>query len=477
LAAPCTSDTFTIDYKFKNKWSSADFLRYKVFISGFSLRTNEQNNVRVNLEKADVGATGISLLYSTRQSSTIIDGFAVNLIIFDGYNPAFRFAEGVVTQSYLLTQISIEVPKQGLSEVRNYILGLTSFEVSSTSAISLFSSLNDKFVIEVGSKAASCEVNLISVSYLILSVFTDCGACLPFVVSHNGKCVEKCPDGYYVKNGKCEIKGCQPGFYLNGNSCVKCPRHSDIKECNNACPVGTQLVGEDCVNICKLSNEVWSYGKCVCTDGFYRIAGACTKCPRGTKYDYCSNSCVSICPKYSTFVDATGDCLCDNGYYMFHGSCIKCASGQVFDLTWGCHRGCGENEVFNGKDCVCKFGYDFISGKCGQCTNGYVYDPKGQVCKSRCQANELWEVNRCICAAGYYRVQGVCKQCSDSEVYEPSLQVCRAKCQNGQIWFLNKCQCNPGSYFINNNCVICPVGTKYDASTQNCEKICKLPYQ
>lgn len=49
LAAPCTSDTFTVDYKFKNKWSSADFLRYKVFISGFSLRTNEQNNLRVNL--------------------------------------------------------------------------------------------------------------------------------------------------------------------------------------------------------------------------------------------------------------------------------------------------------------------------------------------------------------------------------------------------------------------------------------------
>lgn len=49
LAAPSNSDTFTIDYKFKNKWSSADFLRYKVFISGFSLRTNEQNNVRVNL--------------------------------------------------------------------------------------------------------------------------------------------------------------------------------------------------------------------------------------------------------------------------------------------------------------------------------------------------------------------------------------------------------------------------------------------
>jgi hypothetical protein len=37
------------------------------------------------------------------------------LIIFDGYNPAFRFSEGVITQSYFETKVSVSIPRQGVS--------------------------------------------------------------------------------------------------------------------------------------------------------------------------------------------------------------------------------------------------------------------------------------------------------------------------------------------------------------------------
>lgn len=64
---------------------------------------------------------------------------------------------------------------------------------------------------------------------------------------------------------------------FNGK-CTKCPKRSDIKECNNACGLGYNLVGEDCVPICTLANEKFSYGICVCVEGFYRIGGKCLAC-------------------------------------------------------------------------------------------------------------------------------------------------------------------------------------------------------
>lgn len=147
LSTTTKADTFPLTYKFKNKWQSADLLKYKVFISGFNLKTYEQTPIRINLEKAETSSTGINLIYSTRSSSTIIDAFSVNFVIFDGYNPSFRFAEGVISQSYLTAKYSIEIPKKGITELRTYMIGFTSFEVNSNSAVSIYSNLNDKFTL------------------------------------------------------------------------------------------------------------------------------------------------------------------------------------------------------------------------------------------------------------------------------------------------------------------------------------------
>ena len=71
FVGPTKGDTFPLAYSFKNKWSDANFLRFKVYISGFNFRTNDQSEqsvVKVNLEKADVSSTGINILYSTKQS-------------------------------------------------------------------------------------------------------------------------------------------------------------------------------------------------------------------------------------------------------------------------------------------------------------------------------------------------------------------------------------------------------------------------
>lgn len=113
--------------------------------------------------------------------------------------------------------------------MRTFLTGLTSFEVNSNVAISLFSDMNSNFEMQIGSNSNQCEINMISISYIILSVYPDCGACGANTILLNGKCVPACPDGYYIKAGKCEPKACQPGFYLSGNTCLNCPKHSDIK--------------------------------------------------------------------------------------------------------------------------------------------------------------------------------------------------------------------------------------------------------
>ncbi len=84
-------------------------------------------------------------------------------------------------------------------------------------------------MIEFGPNSDKCALNLLTVSYLVVSVMNDCGDCLPDVIYLNGKCVPKCPEGYFIKNGQCEAKVCFPGYYVSGNSCLKCPKHSDIK--------------------------------------------------------------------------------------------------------------------------------------------------------------------------------------------------------------------------------------------------------
>jgi hypothetical protein len=89
--------------------------------------------------------SGILATYSTKSSSTIIESFSINFVIFDGYNPSFRFAEGVVSQSYLTAKYSIEIPKKGVSELRTFMIGFTSFEVNSNSYVSIYSNMNEKF--------------------------------------------------------------------------------------------------------------------------------------------------------------------------------------------------------------------------------------------------------------------------------------------------------------------------------------------
>ena len=82
------------------------------------------------------------LTYSTN-GTTLVKNIMVNIIAFDSNNPSFRYSEGQISQNYLYSKTRIQIPSQGIEEIRIYIVGIASFEVSVTSFVSIFSKMDD----------------------------------------------------------------------------------------------------------------------------------------------------------------------------------------------------------------------------------------------------------------------------------------------------------------------------------------------
>jgi hypothetical protein len=76
------------------------------------------------------------------------------------------------------------------------MVGIASFEVAISAPISLYAAMNDDFFLEIGPNTRDGEINHITVSYLVLSLFPECGSCSPFSYDLGDRCVEICPPGF-----------------------------------------------------------------------------------------------------------------------------------------------------------------------------------------------------------------------------------------------------------------------------------------
>ena len=90
---------------------------------------------------------------------------------------------------------------------------MDSFYLSIAQPVSLYSEINDKFSLTIG-PLNDCEVDYISVSYLILSVI-DCGYCTGYPYQYNDTCLQKCPLGTVLKNAHCIPIDCVQGYSQN----------------------------------------------------------------------------------------------------------------------------------------------------------------------------------------------------------------------------------------------------------------------
>ena len=74
--------------------------------------------------------------------NTFIHSIEYNLVIFDSFNPSFRYADGSVTQSYLHSVTMIEIPRHNIQEMRTYLTGASSFDISILSPLSIHTGLS-----------------------------------------------------------------------------------------------------------------------------------------------------------------------------------------------------------------------------------------------------------------------------------------------------------------------------------------------
>ncbi|XP_057358347.1 extracellular matrix organizing protein FRAS1 isoform X1 [Manis pentadactyla] len=289
-----------------------------------------------------------------------------------------------------------------------------------------------------------------------------CLTCIEKTVLHDGKCISKCPGGYYADaTGRCKVchNSCASCSGPTASHCVACihPRalhqghclpscgegfysdHGVCKACHSSC---LSCVGpepshcaqckepEEGLQVEQVSGANIASGKCLsqCRAQFYlENTGRCEACHRS-----CSecegkspHNCTACWPSH---VLLNGQCLpqCPDGYFNQEGSCTEC------------HPTCRQCRGPSESDCVsCHPHVALASGNCrasckeekfldlmGHCADCHplcqhcvadLHSP-GSICL-RCQNDRyLLLGDHCApsCPSGYYAERGACKKCHSS---------------------------------------------------------------
>ncbi|MBR1617454.1 hypothetical protein IJ670_04815, partial [bacterium] len=212
----------------------------------------------------------------------------------------------------------------------------------------------------------------------------------------------KCPEGYYVKNGKC--LNCIEGYYCpNGTELEKCPKGYQCPTSNLTNPIGCSAQtyqaneGATSCNACE-SNQYSPAKQASCTncaddsEGFNQGCTTCTTSGcTGVESGYYikSNHSYPITNiQNCASGNSTGCTQCSSGYYLKDGlNCLTCsniahctACDHNANSCTGCtgHHvvsdghcsllSCGANQWLSGTSCM---GCSTISG-CSTCSSGSV---------------------------------------------------------------------------------------------------------
>lgn len=325
----------------------------------------------------------------------------------------------------------------------------------------------------------------------------------------DGKCVEKCPDGYFADNNT--PKQCLPctnecGVCGNTSNCFTCKDgyyKTDDNKCLVNCPDGTtaeQDVSEcvPCPKYCKIC----LVGQCsVCEDGFDLVNGNCvSKCPDGTtrindgSCAPCATHCVhcppndrSICNECDalTVRNTNGQCVfeCDDGQFVNDKSqckncethcdqcndsltCTKCDTG-FYLYNNDCVSPCPNGTYENGSVC----------SPCDQDLNCKTCEVENQ-CITCPAGTWLNSEKKCVkdCAANEYKTDSSCIPCSEN------CETCNStgcvQCQDGYYFKDGICvsDCGDGYTSISSICHPCTVNScgKCDPDPSICV-VCKKP--
>lgn len=324
---------------------------------------------------------------------------------------------------------------------------------------------------------------------------TKCISCHFPLLLHNFKCLENCPNGYFIHSSStfclscdsncltCDIKtdyclSCEPSKYLsNENKCVSCD--VQCKGCSNS--------SDNCINCA--DNYFYFENKCIneCPNEFYldktdfkckNCSSLCKTCfgPLDNQCDSCFNSqlliekqCFPCSETCSTcFGLFSNQCLrCKNGLYLENNQCKEFCSKNYFldQITFKscikCHEKCDDCLGNTERDCRnCKNPFDYFRtveqnlnlGQCySKCPINSVSNPRTMKCEEKCESDQYININLNTCMNCHL----ICENCTGPTAFD--CITCRDKLK---IKFLNEClDTCPKGYYLNqtiNQCFPCP---------------------
>lgn len=296
-----------------------------------------------------------------------------------------------------------------------------------------------------------------------------CSSCSdPRATLVNGMCL--CPD---------------PVMIFNSEGICECPegqREMDDVCIFMACPPGTVLVGEECVE-CSIPNCISCDSLTTCTEceaGYYLLNGRCIRCPTecltctsGTVCTSCApgytlvnGRCMRACPSCCTSCthDIRGNPVCTsclNNFVYINGACSTCSVGIphcVNCRNCACTRCETGYYLANATRCAsCESAIphcEICNGptSCLRCTAPYQYDPATRQCLLQTTPPEP-EPGECpegtyknklgVCVPCYFNCKtcagsgmNMCTSCYPNSILYPEIGAAWGRCVcRGGYWF------------------------------------------
>jgi hypothetical protein len=353
----------------------------------------------------------------------------------------------------------------------------------------------DKCVKCTATRCLKCKENL-----------TECLVCENNMFLLDGKCYDKCPNGYFGSNNQCFpcLPGCKECSAIDKcNKCFEDKFLIDNNTCVTKCPEGyaTTILGDikmckRCTSTCKDCSAENTHQCTKCHSPLMRYKGECrANCPIGFtpvqgQFDIECQACdvqdCSICPTLYSCESCFGDLLLTDGLFCFGSSCEEgytqdmdrpmCNRCEVKD----CKRCPRTNtklceECSNGlvlyKDDMCvvscppKFYKNDLTMKCESCPQNCISCSNANEC-NKCESDYFLLNRKCEkeCPAGYTHVDDTCVKCHSNNC---------SSCLKGDPRYCSKCE-EPfvltNAFSLSNKCEpSCPAG-EFANADRVCEK-------
>ena len=328
----------------------------------------------------------------------------------------------------------------------------------------------------------------------------------------NKYCIEECPNGLGMKDGKCILcpteyspylkygsKQCEgwidpySPFPQNGNIYYDCNLKYFENNCYSYCSeiYGINKDNSNECDTCESKSQIFNNDICIDSCVSDKGIGKVNMELNGINYTFCkncseigefyyNNTCYDKCPFSSQLYDEKKNC-----YF-----CYEINPKKPFNLNGTCVSGCekGYQKIEKGEEIYCRYCkeenlYFAHNEKCEpSCEEHSLYYPENNICYfcNETEKNLYYQNNSCVskCDKGYEAIKKegdlYCNYCHNKSQYYYN-EKCEEKCPEGYAWnvtdnicvncfeelgkFLkdHSCVASCGTYrLINNTCQQCP---------------------